>query len=207
MAKKSKSKSQKKQSPLPLILIGVGLIVVAGIFMVFNASKKDDASANSGDTAAESAPAQDAPAAPPEDSEYPPAPDFTLTDLDGNNVSLSDYRGHWLLVNNWATWCPPCRAEMPELNAYYLAHKDDGFVLIGISAGDAKGDVQSFVQAYEIEFPIWLDPQQKAMRAFQRNSLPNSFIIDPDGYVRMSWTGGVTLDALEKHVTPLISGE
>ncbi len=191
MAKKSKSKSQKKQSPLPLVLIGVGLIVVAGIFMVFNASKKDDASADSDRTA----------------SEYPPAPDFTLTDLNGNNVSLSDYRGHWLLVNNWATWCPPCRAEMPELNAYYLAHKDDGFVLIGISAGDAKGDVQSFVQAYEIEFPIWLDPQQKAMRAFQRNSLPNSFIIDPDGYVRMSWTGGVTLDALEKHVTPLIDGE
>ena len=201
MAKKSNRKSKKKQSPLPLILIGVGLIVVAGIFMVFNASQQDGETADSGGAASQ------VPAAPPENSEYPPAPEITLKDLEGNTVSLSDYRGHWLLVNNWATWCPPCRAEMPELNAYYQMHKDDGFVLIGISAGDPQNEVEKFVAAYDIQFPIWVDPYQDAIRAFRMSSLPSSFVIDPDGYIRMAWTGGVTLDTLEKNVTPLFSGQ
>ncbi|HIE57048.1 MAG TPA: TlpA family protein disulfide reductase [Anaerolineales bacterium] len=206
MAKKQKSKSKKKQSPLPLILIGIGLIVVAGIFMVFNGSKPPAASASNAN-GNESALSSSDPAASSNSQEFPPAPELTLTDLDGNQVSLSDYRGHWLLVNNWATWCPPCRAEMPELNEYYMAHKDSGFVLIGISAGDPANDVKSFVLAYDLQFPIWLDPYQDSVRAFRRTSLPNSFIIDPDGYIRMSWSGGVTLEALEKNVTPLISGE
>jgi cytochrome c biogenesis protein CcmG/thiol:disulfide interchange protein DsbE len=182
---KNKRRKSKKKSPLPLILIGIGLIVIAVALVVF-APKEGDAKS----------------AAPGEINS--PAPALTLTDIQGETVSLADYRGQWVLVNNWATWCPPCRAEMPELNAYYEAHKDEGFVLIGISAGDTHTQVVDFTDALGIQFPMWVDPQQEALRAFQMSALPNSFVIDPEGNVRLVWTGAVTLDTLEQKVTPLL---
>lgn len=133
-----------------------------------------------------------------------PAPSLTLTDIQGNTVSLEDYRGRWVLVNNWATWCPPCRAEMPELNAYYQDHKDEDFVLIGISAGDTPAQVLDFTESFGIQFPMWVDPGQKALSAFRMSALPNSFVIDPQGNVQMAWTGAVTLKELEEQVTPLL---
>jgi peroxiredoxin len=184
---KSIKRKSKKKSPLPLILVGAGLIVFSLAFFIFGSLSQGSAGN-------------------PQEDELrgTPAPELTLTDVQGHTVSLSDYRGHWVLVNNWATWCPPCRAEMPELNAYYQAHKDDGFVLIGISAGDTQAQVADFVSAFGIRFPMWVDPQQAALSAFRMNALPNSFVIDPEGYVRTSWTGAVTLTDLENRVTSLM---
>jgi len=192
--KKNNPRKSKNKSPLPLILIGVGLIVIAVAFVIFLPKN--------GDTTAASAPGE-IPASVPGEMNFQ-APELTLTDMRDQTVSLADYRGQWVLVNNWATWCPPCRAEMPELNAYYEAHKDDGFVLIGVSSGDTKAQITDFIQEYGLSFPMWQDPTSASLRAFRMEYLPSSFVIDPSGTVRLAWTGGVSFETLEKYVTPLL---
>lgn len=191
--KNKRSKSRKK-SPLPLILIGVGLIVIAISIVIFMPKPDDTTSA--------AAPGE-IPASIPGEMNYP-APTLTLTDMQDQNVSLADHRGQWVLVNNWATWCPPCRAEMPELNAFYKAHKDEGFVLVAISSGDTKAQIADFTQEYGLSFPMWQDPTSASLRAFGMDYLPSSFVIDPSGMVRLAWTGAVSLETLEKYVTPLL---
>ena len=191
---KNKRRKSKSKSPLPLILIGVGLIVIAVAFVIFMPK--------TGDTTSASAPGE-IPASIPGEMNYP-APELTLTDMQDQTVSLADYRGQWVLVNNWATWCPPCRAEMPELKAYYEAHKDEGFVLIAISSGDTKSQIADFTQEYGLSFPMWQDPTSASLRAFRMDYLPSSFVIDPSGTVRLAWTGAVSLETLEEYVTPLL---
>jgi len=132
------------------------------------------------------------------------APELALTSIDGQVESLNDYKGQVILVNNWATWCPPCRAEMPELEAYFQSHKNNGFVLIGISAGDPADQVQDFIADFGLTFPMWLDPTMKSLDAFNSRSLPSSFVIDQTGIIRLAWTGAISLDMLEKYVTPLL---
>jgi peroxiredoxin len=132
------------------------------------------------------------------------APQLSLTGLDGEPVSFDDYHGKVVLVNNWATWCPPCKAEMPELQAYYSTHARDGFVVIGIESGEPASTVNDFVQNLELSFPIWLDFKGAAVDAFKNWDLPSSYVIDRDGVVRMSWTGPVNQVTLEKYITPLL---
>jgi len=133
-----------------------------------------------------------------------PAPQLQLADLQGNAVSLAGYRGRVVLVNNWATWCPPCQAEMPELQAYYASHADQGFVLVGVEAGEPAGQVAAFVRQYALTFPVWLDPQSSALAAFQNWSIPSSYVIDRTGTVRLVWAGPVDRSTLEKYLTPLL---
>ena len=132
------------------------------------------------------------------------APQLALTDVQGDPTSLEEYRGKVLLVNNWATWCPPCKAEMPELQAYYAIHADDGFVVIAIESGEPTNTVENFVRQNGLSFPVWIDPHGAALEAFQNWSLPSSYVIDRKGIVRMSWTGPINQATLEKYVTPLL---
>ena len=175
-----------------MILVGAGLIFVAFAATIF-------------------LPKGDIPVQGNEELGFTPAavnyiaPKLSLIDVGGDSVSLADYRGQVVLVNNWATWCPPCKAEMPDLETYFQAHKDDGFTLIGISAGDTQEQVTGFVQAYGITFPMWLDPDESALAAFKTMNLPSSFVIDPTGTVRLAWTGAISLENLEKYVTPLLN--
>lgn len=135
------------------------------------------------------------------------SPELSLTDVDGNAVRLSDLRGKVVLLNNWAFWCAPCRAELPELEAYYQAHKDQAFTIIGIEAGSEKEDVVNHIEMYQLTYPIWLDPKRDAVLAFRNGGLPNSYLIDKNGIVRLAWSGATTRQTLEKYVTPLINGE
>jgi len=132
------------------------------------------------------------------------APDLALSDPRGQAVSISALKGQVVLINNWATWCPPCKAEMPTLQAFYDLHKDEGFVLVGIDAGDPPTDVSSFVSQYELTFPVWLDPQSRSLAAFKNDALPSSYVIDTQGVVRLAWTGAISQRMLEKYVTPLL---
>lgn len=134
-----------------------------------------------------------------------PAPELTLKDLDLNPVSLEDYLGTVVLLNNWATWCVPCKEEMPELEAYYQAHKDDGFVIIAVEAGGYGYDIRAFVESAGLTFPIWRDPKKQSLDAFRNKALPNSYVIDRTGTVRLAWTGPIRESMLEKYVTPLLS--
>jgi peroxiredoxin len=133
-----------------------------------------------------------------------PAPDIALNDLDGKTVNLADYRQNIVLINNWATWCPPCRSEMPALVKYFNAHADQGFILFGINAGDAPADVAKYASDNHISFPILLDPNTKTLIDFHNDSLPSSYVIDHQGYVVLAWTGPISRDMLEKYLTPLL---
>ncbi len=134
------------------------------------------------------------------------APELTLTDIQGVEHSISDYRGHVVLVNLWATWCIPCREEMPALQSFYDNNKDEGFTVIAINDGDPLADVAKFAKDYDLTFPIWLDPTYIATEeAFKTMNLPSSFVIDRDGIVQLLWVGGISRAMLEEHVTPLIT--
>ena len=129
---------------------------------------------------------------------------LTLFDLDGNEVSLTDFNGQVILVNNWATWCPPCREEMPEFKAYYEKYQDQGFQIVAVEAGQPEAEVRAFVEAAQLEFVILLDPQNISLRTFQHSSLPNSWVIDREGNLRLAWLGSINGPTLEKYVTPLL---
>ena len=134
-----------------------------------------------------------------------PAPELTLTDLQGITHSLANYRGQVVLVNLWATWCPPCKEEMPTLQAYYNKHADKGFIIIAINDGDPTPDVLQFAKEYQLTFPVWLDPTYIATeQAFKTLNLPSSYVIDREGTVRLMWVGGINRKTLDKYVTPII---
>jgi len=133
-----------------------------------------------------------------------PARNITLNDLRGQPVSLADYQQQIVLVNNWATWCPPCKSEMSVLQKYYQEHVEQGFTLIGIEAGDPIQEVISFVSDNHLTFPILLDPDTISLTAFRNDSLPSSYVIDRTGTVILAWTGPISQSMLEKYLTPLL---
>jgi len=174
---------------LPLIFLGVGLILIALsiYFILQDASPRLDTSAV------------------PVKVNYA-APNLTLTDTRGASHSLVDYRGQVVLVNLWATWCPPCKAEMPALQAFYQKHKVRGFVVIAVNDGDPTKDVLQFVKDYRLTFPVWLDPTYIATeKVFKSLNLPTSYVIDREGTVRLQWVGGISRKMLDERVAPLIT--
>jgi peroxiredoxin len=132
------------------------------------------------------------------------APQLALNDLQGKPASLGDYLGKVVLVNNWATWCPPCQLEMPDLEAYYEKHQAENFTIVAVEAGEPPNEVADFVKNYGLTFPVWLDPHDAAYAAFHYPGLPTSYVIDQQGKVRLVWMGAISRDALEKYITPLL---
>ncbi len=121
-----------------------------------------------------------------------PAPDFTLELLDGSEMTLSDLKGQVVLVNLWASWCPPCRIEMPAIEAAYQEYKERGFVVLGVNTTDqdSEQDAAAFVQQVGVTFPILLDRSGEVSRAYLLRGLPTSYFIDGDGIIRAIVVGG-----------------
>ena len=106
---------------------------------------------------------------------------FTLTDLQGKSWTLKDLKGKVVLVNFWATWCPPCQKEMPDLEALYKRFQDQGFVILAISEDEETDKVKPFITERKISYPILLDPGQKVNNLFQVDGIPKSFVYDREG--------------------------
>src|SRR5512133_794085 len=111
------------------------------------------------------------------------APDFTLADPHGRTYTLSGLRRQALIVNVWATWCPPCKGEMPALEAAYRKYGTQGLTVLGVNATDqdAPLDIVPFVHRYGLTFPVLLDETGEVRRRYQVRSLPSTFFIDSDG--------------------------
>jgi peroxiredoxin len=135
-----------------------------------------------------------------------PAPDFTLTSLEGEAVSLSDYRGQVVLINTWATWCPPCRAEMPAINTFYEAHQNKGFTVLAVNNQEDTQTINDFVEASGFGFPVLLDPEAEMMELYQVRGLPTTFIIGRDGTIQHVQAGTITDRQLESIILPLLAG-
>ena len=139
----------------------------------------------------------------------PPVPgqnmsDLPLTTLDGRSAHLSDYRGRTVLINTWATWCPPCRAEMPYLETYYQQHQHDGFVILAINAGESPATASSFITDNQVTFPVFVDPEEHLMDELHISDYPTSIVVGKDGKVKGVHVGLFTQQALEAEVSPYL---
>ncbi len=132
------------------------------------------------------------------------APDLELVNLHGEHVSLDSFLGKIALVNLWATWCPPCEAEMPILESYYQDYLGSGFIFIGVNDGEPRDMILSFINQFNLSFPVWLDEEFEFEKAFGTVSMPSSYVIDREGVVRLMWIGAIRRQELEEYVTPLI---
>jgi cytochrome c biogenesis protein CcmG/thiol:disulfide interchange protein DsbE len=122
--------------------------------------------------------------------EYPKAPDFTLKDLEGNEVSLSDYLGKVVIIDFWATWCGPCRKGIPEFVEMQTEYGKDNLVILGISVDrDDPKVVSEFAAAYEVNYPILYFTPEVTMAYGGITAIPTTFIVDRDGYVRDYFRG------------------
>ncbi|MGD2069447.1 MAG: TlpA disulfide reductase family protein [Gemmatimonadota bacterium] len=136
-----------------------------------------------------------------------PAPSFQVTDLDGNPVRLADYRGKVVLVNIWATWCAPCREEMPSMERLYGEIEDDDFVILAVSVDAAPGErdqggrpgvsktrLAEFAGDLDLTFPILHDPSGKIEDSYQTTGVPESFLVDRDGVIVRRIAGATVWD-------------
>jgi peroxiredoxin len=134
------------------------------------------------------------------------APVFDLRDDAGVPVSLARYRGSIVVMNLWASWCPPCRAEMPELQRFADAHRAGGIVVVGVNQGESAARARAFAQALQIRFPVWLDELQQYGRAFTALGLPTTVVIDRNGIVTHGFDGAVTFGEVSAAVTAAQTG-
>ena len=129
------------------------------------------------------------------------AVDMPLTDIDGNKLNLSSYQGKWVVVNYWATWCPPCITEMPELQTFHDEHVDKDAIVIGINAElIGRQQLRDFLEDYFITYPIFLSKptQQSALGLIP--GLPTTFLVTPQGKVVARQVGPVTSDMIEQYI-------
>ena len=110
-----------------------------------------------------------------------PLPTVALTDLDGHALGVAQLRGKTVLLNFWATWCVPCRAEMPALEALYRAYRHRAFLVLAVNFKESAPDVRRFVQELNVSFPVALDVDGSVSTALKVRGLPVSFLLDPEG--------------------------
>jgi thiol-disulfide isomerase/thioredoxin len=111
----------------------------------------------------------------------PVAPAFELQGPDDATYALSQWRGQPVIVNFWATWCPPCRAEMPSMERAWAQLKDEGVALIAINAGESKEEIAAFLEQVPVSFPLPMDTDMSVVQSWPMTGLPTTFVVDPEG--------------------------
>ena len=135
-----------------------------------------------------------------------PAPDFTLETLEGKTVTLSDLNGEVVLINFWATWCPPCRAEMPAIQEVYEEYRDQGFTVLAVNQRESQGRVAAFMDELGLTFPVPLDREGRVSARYRVNALPTTFFVDRAGIIRDVTIGGpMARIFIESQITSLLA--
>jgi thiol-disulfide isomerase/thioredoxin len=131
-----------------------------------------------------------------------PAPNFKLTSLSGEKIDIDDYHGRIVLLNFWATWCAPCRLEMPAFQSLSEQLADE-LVVVAVNNAEAPSDVQSFVDELNLSFEILLDPEAEVQRLYKVRGFPTTFFIDPKGIIRIQHIGLLTEEQLIVYLNEL----
>jgi cytochrome c biogenesis protein CcmG/thiol:disulfide interchange protein DsbE len=136
-------------------------------------------------------------------------PPTALPKLDGQGTaSVADYRGRWVLVNVWASWCVPCRDESPALERFYRAHRGQRFTILGVDSNDLSDDALSFVRRYGVTYPQLRDGSGDFSQGeLGTTGVPESFLVGPDGKLALHRLGPVTPAYLDSNVVPYLTGE
>ncbi|WP_391559912.1 peroxiredoxin family protein [Robertmurraya sp.] len=127
------------------------------------------------------------------------APDFELTTLEGKTANLSDYKGKKVILNFWATWCPPCKAEMPHMQNFYENNKDNGIEVLTVNLTNmekSKSDIEKFVKDYSLSFAVLLDEEGTIGMQYQAFTIPTSYIIDSNGIISKEIVGPMDEDMM-----------
>jgi len=179
------------------------MISVVGLFSAQCGTETESSSGTpSSNTSSEKVAAKPAPA----DPNAPVAPEFTLQSLDGSPISLSDYRGHVVLLDFWATWCGPCRRTIPDLKELYTTHNPDGFDVLGVAL-ERRGieNLTAYVKTSGIPYPILLGNAEVVGKYGNFTSIPTAFLIGRDGTIRNRFVGMQPRHVLEKAITSLLA--
>jgi cytochrome c biogenesis protein CcmG/thiol:disulfide interchange protein DsbE len=136
-----------------------------------------------------------------------PVPDRELPALGGDGQgSIADYRGRWVLVNLWASWCDPCRAEAPELERFWQRFREQGVTVLGIDVQDNSEDALAFVREHRLSYPQLRSVGDERGDAFGSTGVPENFLVDPRGRLALIWRGPVDGRFLEERVVPIVEG-
>lgn len=136
------------------------------------------------------------------------APDGPLPQLEGGGTgSLADYRGSWVLVNFWASWCDPCREEAPALEEFQRRYGSDSFTVLGIDTQDLSDDGREFVERYGLSYPQLHDGDGDHADEYGTTGVPENYLVDPQGNVRLLVVGPITAERLRDEVAPLLPKE
>ena len=135
------------------------------------------------------------------------APAFSLKTLEGDTADLSEYRGRPILINFWASWCKPCRAEMPLIIAVYRAHQPESLAVLAIDLADQERstkDIRNFQAEFQMPFPVLLDEKGKARKLYRLRGVPTSVFVGSDGVVRAVNPGPIEAAALQRHLSEIL---
>ncbi|MDP4147615.1 MAG: TlpA disulfide reductase family protein [Bacillota bacterium] len=127
------------------------------------------------------------------------APDFKLKGIDGKEVSLNDFKGKKVYLNFWASWCPPCKAEMPEIEKLYEETKDSDVVILAVSVDQNPEDAVNFIKSNNYTFKVLLD-DGNAANSYNISSIPASFFIDKNGFIKAQHVGGMNIDQMKGYI-------
>lgn len=193
-----------KKKLLLVVAVVVAVALFAGAFVLYNQLKDTVQLSTLGETtetssATSSATESDSASSQPQTQ----APDFTVTDAQGNEVSLSSYFGKPIVLNFWASWCGPCKSEMPDFEEAYQTYGDEiHFVMVNMTDGsrETQEAASSFVQQQGFTFPVLYDTQMNAATTYSVWSLPTTYFIDEEGYLVAQGRGALDRETLEKGI-------
>ena len=174
----------------PILYIFLVLIVLAALVAYFSLNR-------------EPLPAASSIPEPAQQSSARQAPDFSVVNAAGETLSFSQWKGKPVVLNFWASWCPPCREEMPDFHKAYLANKDDvAFVMVNMTDGrrETLQKAQQFVDGQQFTFPVYFDTERSAARAYGLASLPTTVFVDRHGNVARRVVGAVDSEALQQGI-------
>ena len=190
-----KHMSQKAKTLIGIFIFAVFITAAYFAYTYITANYKPETETQSNETASGQTDGENA--------ETNTAPDFTVFDADGNEVKLSDFFGEPIVLNFWASWCPPCKSEMPHFNEVYNDVKDDvTFIMIDLVDGQRETikDGQEFIDEAGYTFPVYFDTEQQAAYTYGISSIPTTLFIDKDGNIVKGFTGAIDKETLLSNI-------